>query len=132
MTGVYWTVSYTHLYVGGTESLLRNHTLHVHQIYREMETSGKVITVDLVRKLFYGVDEDNKTLLQVFREHNEQSRKLIGKDFVSKTVQRYEKMCIRDRYYRLPFTVRHSMRHGQKHRHGAERVCQRKEGGKTK
>lgn len=50
---------------------------HVHQIYRELETSGKVITVDLVRKLFYGVDEDNKTLLQVFREHNEQSRKLI-------------------------------------------------------
>ncbi|OUP22642.1 recombinase [Parabacteroides distasonis] len=63
---------------------------HVHQIYRELETSGKVITVDLVRKLYYGVDEDNKTLLQVFREHNEQSRKLIGKDFVSKTVQRYE------------------------------------------
>lgn len=63
---------------------------HVHQIYRELETSGKVITVDLVRKLFYGVEEDNKTLLQVFREHNEQSRKLIGKDFVSKTVQRYE------------------------------------------
>ena len=63
---------------------------HVHQIYRELETSGKVITVDLVRKLFYGVDEDNKTLLQVFREHNEQSRKLIDKDFVSKTVQRYE------------------------------------------
>ena len=49
-----------------------------------------MITVDLVRKLFYGVDEDNKTLLQVFKEHNEQSRKLIGKDFVSKTVQRYE------------------------------------------
>ena len=37
---------------------------HVHQIYRELETSGKVITVDLVRKLYYGVDEDNKTLLQ--------------------------------------------------------------------
>ena len=62
----------------------------IHQIYRELEASDKVITVDLVRKLFYGVDEDNKTLLQVFREHNEQSRKLIGKDFVSKTVQRYE------------------------------------------
>ena len=40
---------------------------HIHQIYRELETSGKVITVDLVRKLFYGVGEDNKTLLQVFR-----------------------------------------------------------------
>ena len=57
----------------------------IHQIYRELETSDKVINVDLVRKLFYGVDEDNKTLLQVFREHNEQIRKLIGKDFVSKT-----------------------------------------------
>lgn len=62
----------------------------IHQIYRELETSDKVITVDLVRKLYYGVDEKSKTLLQVFREHNEQSRKLIGKDFVSKTVQRYE------------------------------------------
>jgi len=40
----------------------------IHQIYRELETSDKVITVDLVRKLYYGV----------------------GKDFVSKTVQRYE------------------------------------------
>lgn len=56
----------------------------IHQIYRELETSDKVINVDLVRKLFYGVDEDNKTLLQVFREHNEQSRQLIGKDFVSR------------------------------------------------
>ena len=62
----------------------------IHQIYRELETSDKVITVALVRKLYYGVDEESKTLLQVFREHNEQSRKLIGKDFVSKTVQRYE------------------------------------------
>lgn len=62
----------------------------IHQIYRELESTGKTITVDLMRKLYYGVDEDSKTLLQVFREHNEQSRKLIGKDFVSKTVQRYE------------------------------------------
>lgn len=57
---------------------------HVHQIYRELETSGKVITVDLVRKPYYDVDEDNKTLLQVFREHNEQSRKLIGKTLLVK------------------------------------------------
>ena len=62
----------------------------IHQIYRELESAGKTITVDLMRKLYYGVDEDSKTLLQVFREHNEQSRELIGKDFVSKTVQRYE------------------------------------------
>lgn len=34
----------------------------IHQIYRELETSDKVITVDLVRKLYYGVDEESKTL----------------------------------------------------------------------
>ena len=63
---------------------------HVHQIYRELETSGKVITVDLVETVLWNEDEESKTLLRVFRGHNEQSRKLIGKDFVSKTVQRYE------------------------------------------
>lgn len=62
----------------------------IHWIYRELETSGKNITLEIVKNLYYGVDEETKTLLQVFREHNEQSRKLIGKDFVSKTVQRYE------------------------------------------
>ena len=56
----------------------------IHQIYRELETSDKVITVDLVRKLYYGVDEESKTLLQVFREHNEQSRKLSAKTLLVK------------------------------------------------
>ncbi len=63
---------------------------HVHRIYRELETAGKSISADLIRKLYYGGDEENKTLLHVFGEHNAQCRKLIGKDFVSKTVQRYE------------------------------------------
>ena len=39
----------------------------IHQIYRELESTGKTITVDLMRKLYYEVDEDSKTLLQVFR-----------------------------------------------------------------
>ena len=62
----------------------------IHQIYRKLETSGKVINADIIRKLYYGMNEDSRTLLQVFREHNEQCRKLIGKDFVSKTIQRFE------------------------------------------
>lgn len=62
----------------------------LHQIYRELETAGRNITLEVVKNLYYGVDEEKKTLLQVFREHNEQIRKLIDKDFVSKTVQRYD------------------------------------------
>ena len=53
----------------------------IHQIYRELETSDKVINVDLVRKLFYGLDEYNKTLLQAFKEHNE-----LGVSFSGKTL----------------------------------------------
>ena len=43
----------------------------IHQIYRELETSDKVITVDLVRKLFYGVDEDNKTIYYTINAHTD-------------------------------------------------------------
>lgn len=62
----------------------------IHQIYRELETAGKTITAELIRNLFYGVDEDRKTLLEVFREHNAHINRLIGKDFVKITVQRYQ------------------------------------------
>lgn len=62
----------------------------IHQIYRELETSGKTITAEIIRNKYYGVDEENKTLLEVFEEHNVQIKLLIGKGFVEKTVQRYE------------------------------------------
>lgn len=64
--------------------------VRIYQIYRELEESGKSITADRIKDIYYGNDESRKTLLQLFSEHNDQCRQLIGKDFVSKTVQRYE------------------------------------------
>ncbi len=62
----------------------------IHQIYRELETSDRSITAEIIRNIYYGVEKEKKTLLEVFEEHNTQIRLLIGKGFVEKTVQRYE------------------------------------------
>lgn len=62
----------------------------IHQIYRELETVDKNITAEIIKNRYYGIDEEKKTLLEVFDKHNAQIRQLIGKGFVKKTVQRYE------------------------------------------
>ena len=57
---------------------------HVHQIYRELETSGKVITVDLVRKPYYDVDEDNET-----RSHTDGFQRNNAKCLDEKGISRF-------------------------------------------
>ncbi|MDD2437796.1 MAG: hypothetical protein PHF73_11685, partial [Massilibacteroides sp.] len=64
--------------------------VRLYQIHWELEESGKNITADRIKDIHNGNDESKKTLLQLFEEHNNQCRQLIGKDFVAKTVQRYE------------------------------------------
>ena len=56
-----------------------------------MEQNGKAITAKILRHKFLGMDEeDRKTLVAFFNEHNEQCRKLIGIDYVDITIRRYE------------------------------------------
>ncbi|QIK54474.1 site-specific integrase [Dysgonomonas sp. HDW5B] len=62
----------------------------IFQIHRELESDGRDITVETVRNKYFGVEEERKTLLQVFTEHNTEARSLIGKGYVDKTVQRFE------------------------------------------
>lgn len=61
-----------------------------YSIKRELEEKNKVVTAKAVRNLFLGIDEDRKTLLGVFGEHNERCRQLLGKDFAAGTIERYE------------------------------------------
>lgn len=62
----------------------------IYQIHRELEIDGKVVSADNIKDKYYGIDTDSKTLLQAFREHNKESRLLIGKGYVEKTVLRFE------------------------------------------
>ena len=79
--------------------------IRVSQLFNEMEQAGKVITAENLIRRFFGKDDENrKTLLGVFKEHNEQCRQLIGIDYELITVRRYDCCArylgelIRDKY----------------------------------
>lgn len=62
----------------------------IHQIYHELETSERAITAEVIRNKYYGLDEEKRTLLEVFKEHNTHIKTLSGKGFAPKTISRYE------------------------------------------
>ena len=69
--------------------------IKIHQIITELQQNGEEITPAVVQQRFYGIGQVRKqerTILQVIQEHNEEAEKLIGKDFVKITVRRYESM----------------------------------------
>ena len=79
--------------------------IRISQLFSEMEQAGKIITAEILIRKFFGKDDENrKTLLGVFREHNEQCRQLIGIDYELITIRRYDccarYLCelIRDKY----------------------------------
>lgn len=77
-------------YVEELNKYIESIRIRLYQICRELEEKGKLITLEKVKNIYLGFDDDNKTLLKLFSEHIEQCRKLIGKGYVFKTVQRYE------------------------------------------
>jgi len=54
-----------------------------------MEQSNEEITAERLKMRFLGVDNSEKTILQVFDEHNAKCEKLKDKDFAASTVERY-------------------------------------------
>ena len=56
---------------------------------RDMEESGKQVSALGLRNCYLGLDVDNKTILEVFKEHNEKCKALENKDYAPLTVQRY-------------------------------------------
>ena len=48
------------------------------QIHRELEIDNKLITADIIKDCFYGRDKVQRSLLEVYAEHNEKCRALIG------------------------------------------------------
>jgi len=41
----------------------------------------KTLTAEGIRRAYFGIEETGKTILQVFGEHNERCKSLIGIDF---------------------------------------------------
>lgn len=55
--------------------------LRLFEIHRKMEEEGKYISSMEIKRKFLGLDEEYKMLFQVFQEHNDKCRELIGKDY---------------------------------------------------
>ena len=76
------------------------------QIHRELEIDNKPITADIIKDCFYGRDKVQRSLLEVYAEHNEKCRALIGKEYSESTVIKFEtsinrlKEYIRSCYHR--------------------------------
>ena len=69
--------------------------IRIHQIVTELQQKGAEINPLIVQQRFYGVGQVRKqerTILQVIQEHNDEAKQLIGKDFVEVTWRRYETM----------------------------------------
>ena len=76
------------------------------QIHRELEIDNKPITADIIKDCFYRRDKVQRTLLEVYAEHNEKCRALIGKEYTESTVTKFDtsinrlKEYIRSCYHR--------------------------------
>ena len=76
------------------------------QIHRELEIDNKPITDDTIKDCFYGRDKVQRSLLEVYAEHNEKCRALIGKEYTESTVTKFDtsinrlKEYIRSCYHR--------------------------------
>ena len=61
-----------------------------YQIYQDLELDGKIISARAIVNRYQGKDETYKTLYNVFKEHNDNCRKLIGTDYADITVRCYD------------------------------------------
>jgi site-specific recombinase XerD len=57
---------------------------------RELEENGQEVTALNLKNVYMGLDAGSKTILGIFREHNEKCKKLMNIDFAPGTVERYE------------------------------------------
>lgn len=61
----------------------------IYEIHRTLVNHNKTITATLLRDVYIGKDDNQKMLLDIFQNHNDQVNKLVGKDFASGTAERY-------------------------------------------
>lgn len=62
----------------------------IHNYMRILREDNKEITVESIKNAYLGIEEIEKGIIELYKEHNENVKKLIGKDFAPETVERYE------------------------------------------
>jgi hypothetical protein len=90
-----WNGNAARLYGIKEDAKLLNATLDtlqtkVYEARRILIEKNEIITADILRGVLKGKTHESKLLIQVFQEHNDQMKSLIGKDFSAGTLVRYQ------------------------------------------
>lgn len=64
--------------------------LRLYDIHRTLEDENKLINPMEVKRRFLGLDEKHLMFFEVFQEHNDKCRELIGKDYAKVTISRFD------------------------------------------
>ncbi len=70
--------------------LLDNYEKKILLLKELIEDEVIQVTANAIKERLIGKKENRRTVVQVFKQHNDDARKLVGIDFAEDTVQRYE------------------------------------------
>ena len=59
-------------------------------IQRELEDENKTVTAELLKNRYMGINEANVSFVELYTEHNQKLKELIGKGFTAATLTRHE------------------------------------------
>ncbi len=80
--------------------------LKVHEARRKLIDANKPITALGIKNMLLGIEERPRMLLEIFQQHNDQLKELVGKDFSAGTLERYKTSLEHTRsYLRFKYNV---------------------------
>lgn len=65
-------------------------TAKVYRHHKELIENGEIVTAEKLKNKYLGKTIQDKTILNIFQDHNTQVKKLVGRDFAAGTLERYE------------------------------------------
>ena len=71
-------------------TVLSNIRNKIKAIYYDLTEQQRVVTADTVKNTFLGKGSLEYSLLQIFRQHNEDMRAQVGKEYAAGTLERYQ------------------------------------------
>ncbi|MEX2230576.1 MAG: site-specific integrase [Cyclobacteriaceae bacterium] len=71
-------------------SLIDTLILKLNKIYNKLVENDEIVTATRIKDIYLGKDVRNRTLLEVFKLHNEMVKSRVGVDFSTSTYTRYQ------------------------------------------
>jgi len=62
----------------------------LYEIQKELEDENKTVTAELLKNRYMGINEANVSFVELYTEHNQKLKELIGKGFTAATLTRHE------------------------------------------